>query len=73
MLWFSFKNVFRKKTVAIFSSSGIAFGLMLMFVLGAYAAGVQAQFQDSLSRTLGIVQIVEENEAGAGSVLPPHV
>jgi len=34
MLSFAAKNVFRKKGVAILSSVGIGFGLMLMIVLG---------------------------------------
>jgi putative ABC transport system permease protein len=59
---FSAKNAFRKKSTAVLSSLGVAIGLMLVFVVGAYSAGVQAQFNDNLTRTLGIVNIIEESE-----------
>lgn len=62
MLIFSIKNAFRKKSTAILSSLGVAIGLMLVFVVGAYTAGVQAQFNDNLTRTLGIVNVIEESE-----------
>ena len=62
MLTFSVKNAFRKKSTAILSSLGVAIGLMLVFVVGAYTAGVQAQFNDNLTRTLGIVNVIEDSE-----------
>ena len=62
LLKFSAKNAFRKKSTAILSSLGVSIGLMLVFVVGAYTAGVQAQFNDNLTRTLGIVNIIEESE-----------
>ncbi|NVM19336.1 MAG: FtsX-like permease family protein [Candidatus Lokiarchaeota archaeon] len=62
LLKFSTKNAFRKKSTAILSSLGVSIGLMLVFVVGAYTAGVQAQFNDNLTRTLGIVNIIEETE-----------
>jgi putative ABC transport system permease protein len=62
MLIFSIKNAFRKRSTAILSSLGVAIGLMLVFVVGAYTAGVQAQFNDNLTRTLGIVNVIEESE-----------
>jgi putative ABC transport system permease protein len=70
MLKFSVKNAFRKKSTAILASLGVAIGLMLVFVVGAYTAGVQAQFDDNLTRTLGIVSIIEESEVGPSSHLP---
>ena len=70
MLKFSIKNAFRKKSTAILASLGVAIGLMLVFVVGAYTAGVQAQFDDNLTRTLGIVTIIEESEVGPNSELP---
>jgi len=62
LIKFSAKNAFRKRSTAILSSLGVAIGLMLVFVVGAYTAGVQAQFDDNLTRTLGIVNIIEETE-----------
>lgn len=57
MLKFSVRNVFRKKSVAILASSGIGIGLMLMFVLGSFNAGVEAQFRENFSEVLGQVEI----------------
>lgn len=59
MLGFSIKNAFRKKGSAILASLGVAFGLMLVFVVSAFNAGLKIQFQDNLTRTLGIVNVVE--------------
>ena len=73
MFRFSAKNVFRKKTVAILSSQGIAFGLMLQFVLGGFSAGVNAQVQENFKSTLGVVQVNEFGKAGSSSQLPPSV
>jgi hypothetical protein len=70
MLIFSIKNAFRKKLTAILASLGVGFGLMLVFVIGAFTAGVSAQFQDNLSKTLGIVNVTEEFQTGANSHLP---
>ena len=73
MLKFSIKNAFRKKSTAILASLGVAIGLMLVFVVGAYTAGVQAQFDDNLTRTLGIVNIIEESQVGPNSYLPLNI
>ena len=73
MFRFSFKNVFRKKTVAILSSLGIGFGLMLQFVLGGFSAGVSAQVRGNFAKALGIVELTEFGEIGANSQLPPEV
>ena len=62
MLRFSIKNAFRKKGSAILASLGVAFGLMLVFVIGAFTAGLKVQFEDNLTRTLGIVNIYEKSE-----------
>ena len=73
MLKFSIKNAFRKKSTAVLASLGVAIGLMLVFVVGAYTAGVQYQFEDNLTRTLGIINIVEESEVGPSSHLPLNI
>jgi len=73
MLKFSFKNAFRKKSTAILASIGVAIGLMLVFVVGAYTAGVQVQFEDNLTRTLGIANVIEESEIGPNSQLPLNI
>ena len=62
MLKFSIKNAFRKKTIAILASVGVGFGLMLVFVLGAFNAGVKAQFNQSLAATIGQVQVTEKSK-----------
>ncbi|TFF87560.1 MAG: hypothetical protein EU549_04520, partial [Promethearchaeota archaeon] len=62
MLIFSIKNAFRKKSTAVLSSLGVAIGLMLVFVVSGYTAGVEAQFEDNLTRTLGIVNVIEKSE-----------
>jgi len=64
MLKFSIKNAFRKKSTAILSSIGVGIGLMLVFVIGAFTAGVTAQFQENLSKTIGIVEILEKDVLG---------
>ncbi len=70
MLLFSIKNAFRKKLISILSAIGVGFGLMLVFVIGAFTAGTSAQFQDSLNRTLGVVSVTEKLRGGADSHLP---
>jgi len=70
MILFSIRNAFRKKLIAILSAVGVGFGLMLVFVIAAFTAGVSAQFQDSLTRTLGIVSVTEKLQQGADSQLP---
>lgn len=70
MLRFSIKNAFRKKSTSILSSLGVAIGLMLVFVVAAYSAGVQVQFKSNLTRTLGTVNIIEESKIGPDSHLP---
>ena len=70
MLKFSIKNAFRKKSTAILSSIGVGVGLMLVFVIGAFTAGVSAQFDDNLTRTIGIVDIIEKDQIGSNSHLP---
>ena len=70
MILFSIKNAFRKKLIAILAAIGVGFGLMLVFVIGAFTAGVSAQFQDNLTRTLGIVDVTEKLRGGADSHLP---
>ncbi|MFW9771228.1 MAG: ABC transporter permease [Promethearchaeota archaeon] len=71
MLRFSIKNAFRKKGTAILASVGVGFGLLLVFVIGAFTAGVSAQFQDNLSKTIGVVEIIEKDVEGrANSHLP---
>ncbi|MFW9999700.1 MAG: ABC transporter permease [Candidatus Hodarchaeota archaeon] len=64
MLKFSIKNAFRKKSTAILSSIGVGIGLMLVFVIGAFTAGVTSQFQENLSETIGIVEILEKDVLG---------
>jgi putative ABC transport system permease protein len=73
MLRFSIRNAFRKKSTAILASLGVAIGLMLVFVVGAYTAGVQVQFEDNLTRTLGIVNVIEESEIGPNSHMPLNI
>lgn len=73
MLGFSIKNAFRKKGSAILASLGVAFGLMLVFVVGAFTAGLKVQFEDNLTRTLGIVSIFEKSELGPNSQLPTEL
>jgi len=70
MLIFSIKNAFRKKAIAILSSIGIAVGLMLVFVVGAFTAGVTADFQVNLTKTLGLVNVIEKSQIGSNSKLP---
>ena len=70
MLKFSIKNAFRKKSTAILSSVGVGIGLMLVFVIGAFTAGVNAQFQENLTETVGLVEVVEKGNLGANSHLP---
>ncbi len=70
MLLFSIKNAFRKKLIAILASVGVGFGLMLVFVIGAFTAGVSSQFQDNLNTTLGIVSVTEKLQQGSDSNLP---
>ncbi|MFW9828125.1 MAG: ABC transporter permease [Candidatus Thorarchaeota archaeon] len=70
MLFFSIKNAFRKKLISILAAVGVGFGLMLVFVIGAFTAGVSAQFQDSLTRTLGVINVTEKLQQGADSHLP---
>lgn len=43
---------------------------MLVFVLGAFNAGVQAQFQDELTQLVGQVQVTEKFQSGPDSQLP---
>ncbi len=73
MLKFILKNVFRKKFVAVLSSMGIGFGLMLMFVLGAFNAGVNAQLNENFSKVLGVVEITEAEQQGSNSQLPTTI
>jgi putative ABC transport system permease protein len=68
MIFFSIKNAFRKKVTAILAALGVGIGLMLVFVIGAFTAGVSAQFDSALSRTLGIVTV--SKKFGAGPDLP---
>ncbi len=70
MLFFSIKNAFRKKLISILAAVGVGFGLMLVFVIGAFTAGVSSQFQDSLTRTLGIINVTEKLQQGPDSHLP---
>ena len=73
MLKFSIKNAFRKKSTAILSSIGVGIGLMLVFVIGAFTAGVRAQFQQNLTETIGLVEVVEKGNLGASSHLPLNI
>ncbi len=70
MLIFSLKNAFRRKGSAILASLGVAFGFMLVFAVGAFTAGLKVQFEDNLTRTLGIINVIETSEIGANSELP---
>jgi putative ABC transport system permease protein len=70
LLRFSIKNAFRRKGSAILASLGVAFGLMLVFVIGAFTAGLKVQFEDNLTRTLGIISLFEKSEIGPNSHLP---
>jgi len=70
MLKFSIKNAFRKKSTAILSSVGVGIGLMLVFVIGAFTAGVSSQFQENLTETVGLVEVIEKGNLGANSHLP---
>ena len=70
MLKFSIKNAFRKKSTAILSSVGVGIGLMLVFVIGAFTAGVNAQFRQNLTETIGLVEVVEKGNLGSFSNLP---
>ena len=73
MLKFCIKNAFRKKSTAILSSIGVGIGLMLVFVIGAFTAGVSAQFQQNLTETIGLVEVVERGNLGANSHLPLNI
>lgn len=70
MILFSIKNAFRKKLIAILASVGVGFGLMLVFVIGAFTAGVSSQFQENLNTTLGIASVTEKLQQGSDSNLP---
>ncbi|MBN2150851.1 MAG: ABC transporter permease, partial [Candidatus Lokiarchaeota archaeon] len=59
MLKFALKNAFRKKSVAVLSSLGIGFGLMLQFVLGGFSAGITQQVTENFAKALGVVQVTE--------------
>lgn len=69
VLLFSIKNAFRKKSTAILASLGVGFGLMLVFVLGSFSAGVSTQFSENLQKTVGQVTITEKLKRGADSQL----
>ncbi|TXT59856.1 MAG: membrane protein of unknown function [Promethearchaeota archaeon] len=73
MLIFSIKNAFRKKGIAILASLGVGFGLMLVFVLGAFSAGVSAQFRENVVESVGQVQITEKLQSGSNSQLPTNI
>jgi ABC-type lipoprotein release transport system permease subunit len=73
MIRFSIKNVFRKKIIVVLSSLGIGFGLMLMFVLGAFSLGVVSQIQDNFAEVLGVVEIQEKNPLSGRSELPSSI
>ncbi|MEJ2249837.1 MAG: FtsX-like permease family protein [Candidatus Lokiarchaeota archaeon] len=70
MIKVSIKNALRNKTIAVLASLGVGFGLMLVFVIGSFTAGVRADFQNSLSQTIGLVEVIETDEIGANSHLP---
>ncbi len=70
MLKFSIKNAFRKKLIAILASVGVGVGLMLVFVIGAFTAGVRSQFNQNLNQTIGLIEIIEKDQAGSNSHLP---
>ena len=59
--------------MAILSSSGIGFGLMLMLVLGAFSAGVQATIKDNFSQVVGIIEISQAEQSGDFSRLPTNI
>ncbi|MFW9950785.1 MAG: ABC transporter permease, partial [Candidatus Thorarchaeota archaeon] len=61
MLKFSIRNAFRKKSTAILASIGVGVGLMLVFVISSFTAGVSAQFQNNLAETIGIVEVLEKD------------
>jgi len=69
MLKFSIKNAFRKRSIAILASVGVGFGLMLVFVIGAFTDGVSAQFKNSLRESIGIIEVVEKDQVGSNSHL----
>jgi putative ABC transport system permease protein len=73
MLIFSIKNAFRKKGIAILASLGVGFGLMLVFVLGAFSAGVSSQFRENVAESVGQVQITEKLKSGSESQLPINI
>jgi putative ABC transport system permease protein len=73
MLRFAIKNAFRKKGVAILSSMGIGFGLMLQFVLGAFSAGVTTQVNENFEKALGLVEITQFGKGVASSELPTTI
>ncbi len=74
MLKFALKNAFRKKSVAVLSSLGIGFGLMLQFVLGGFSAGITQQVTDNFAKALGVVQITEYGiDTTSQSELPPSI
>ena len=58
--------------MAILSSLGIGFGLMLMFVLGAFSLGVEAQLEDNFAEVIGVVEIQEQNPLNGRSELPKN-
>jgi putative ABC transport system permease protein len=70
VLIFSIKNAFRKKSTAILASLGVGFGLMLVFVLGSFSAGVSTQFSDNLQKTVGQVTLTEKLKRGSESQIP---
>lgn len=70
---FVIQNIFRKKFVAIISTTGIGFGLMLMFVLGAFNAGVSAQVAEDFYKVLGVVELTETEQFGSNSQLPVDI
>jgi putative ABC transport system permease protein len=70
MLRFSIKNVFRKRGITILASTGIGVGLMLMLVLGAFSAGVKAQFDENFSKLAGVVEVTQANRQGWQSNMP---
>lgn len=73
MIKFSIKNAFRKKLIAILASVGVGFGLMLVFVIGAFTAGVRSQFNQNLNQTIGLIEIIEKDQAGSNSHLPLNI
>jgi putative ABC transport system permease protein len=69
MLKFSIKNAFRKKSIAILASIGVGFGLMLVFVLSAFNAGVSRQFEENFLQVVGQVEVTEKLKQGSESKL----